>query len=168
VKVNKKYLISILFLIVGLGSLSAHPFYVSICQVYFNRETTSLEISLKIFADDLSTGLEKAGYPNLYIGEDREDPNTDTYLFSYLKKELRFEVNGKPTEYQFVGKEMDEAVVWTYLEIKNVTDLKSIQTKCTLLTEVFETQSNVIQIEKDKEIKNLLLNKRDIAGTITY
>ena len=109
-KINKKYLISILFILIGLSPVSAHPFYVSICQVYFNRETTSLEISLKIFADDLSKGLDNDGHPHLYIGEDREDPKTNTYLFNYLKKELRFTVNGKPVEYQFVGKELDEAV----------------------------------------------------------
>ena len=167
-KINKKYLISILFILIGLSQVSAHPFYVSICQVYFNRETTSLEISLKIFADDLSKGLDNDGHPHLFIGEDKEDPKTDTYLFNYLKKELRFKVNGNPAEYQFVGKELDEAVVWTYLEITGVNDLKSIQTECTLLTELFDTQNNVIQVEKDKEIKNLLLNKRNTSGSITF
>ena len=167
-KINKKYLISILFVLAGLMQVSAHPFYVSICQVYFNRETSSLEISLKTFVDDLARGLEESGHPHLYIGEDKEDPKTDAYLFDYLKKELRFEVNGKAVDYQFVGKELDEAVVWTYLEIRNVSDLKSIRTDCTLFTEVFDTQSNVIQVEKDKEIKNLLLSKRNTTGTITF
>lgn len=167
-KINKKYLISVLFILIGLGNVSAHPFYVTICQVYFNRETTSLEISVKIFADDLAKALEKEGHTHLFIGEDREDSNTDTYIFDYTKKNLHFELNGIPAEYQFVGKELDGAVVWTYLEIKNVEDLKSVYANCTLLTDVFDTQSNIIQVEKDKKVKNLLLNKREISGTITF
>jgi len=168
VKINKKYLISVLLILIGLGNVSAHPFYVTICQVYFNKETTSLEISVKIFADDLTKALEKEGHTHLFIGEEREGPNTDTYIFDYMKKKLHFDVNGKPAEYQFVGKELDAAVVWTYLEIKNVENLKSIYTNCTLLTDLFDTQNNIIQVEKDKKVKNLLLNKREISGTITF
>lgn len=167
-KIAKKYLIILFFLLTGFGSTSAHPFYVSICQVYFNRETESLEISLKTFADDIAAGLEKAGHGSLYIGEEKEDPKTDTYLFDYLKSKIKFKVNGKPVDYQFVGKELEDAVVWTYLEIPDVTDLQSIDVVSNLLTEVYDTQSNVIQVEKDKEVKNLLLSKRNTAGTITF
>lgn len=152
----------------GISSGSAHPFYVSICQVYLNRETKSLEISVKIFADDLSKALANSGHDHLFIGEDREDPNTDTYLFNYLKSNLQFDINGKMAEYQFVGKEMEDAVIWTYLEIKNVDDLESVYAQCTLLTKVFDTQSNIIQVEKDKKIKNLLLNNRETSGTILF
>ncbi len=167
-KINKKYLITVLFVLIGYSPVFAHPFYVSICQINFNRENSSLEISLKIFADDLAKGLENNGHPRLYIGEDQEDTKTNTYLFEYLKKELSFAVNGKPAEYRFIGKETEDAVVWSYLEIQNVNELKSLQADCTLLTDLFATQSTIIQIEKDKTIKNLLLNRQETSGIVTF
>lgn len=168
VKIIKKYLISVLFVLSGISSVSAHPFYVSICQLYFNRETSALEIWVKIFTDDLANALEKEGHSQLYLGEAHEDPKTDSYLFQYLKKELTFQINGKQADYQFVGKESEDAVVWTYLEIKDVTELKSVQVNCKLLTGVFDTQNNMIQVEKDNKTKNLLLNKRETTGTVTF
>lgn len=167
-KINKKYLITLLILFGSIASTFAHPFYVSICQLNFNRETSSVEISLKIFADDLSAGLENAGHRNLYLGESKEDTKTDSYIFEYLKSKLKFKINGQAVSYQFVGKELDDAVVWTYLEIQNINDLKSVEAECSILAEVYDTQSNIIQVEKNKEIKNLLLNKQTTTGSITF
>lgn len=167
-KIEKKYWIVLLFLLLGFLPSVAHPYYVSICQAEYNRETHALEIALKTFADDLLLGLEKAGHSNLYIGEARENPNTDKYVFNYLKSKLKFEVDGKPVEYNFVGKELEDGVVWSYLEIENVPDFSEIDVNCSLLTEVFDTQNNVIQVEKDKKIKNILLNRAKTSGSIRF
>ncbi len=167
-KIEKKYFIVLLFLLLGFLPSKAHPYYVSICQVEFNRKTHALEIALKTFADDLIQGLEKAGHKNLYLGEARENPNTDTYLFGYLKSKLKFQVDGKSVQYNFIGKEMEDGVVWSYLEITNVQDFSEIDINCSLLTEVFATQNNVIQVEKDKTIKNILLNRSKTSGVIDF
>ncbi|MCF6333363.1 MAG: hypothetical protein L3J11_08765 [Draconibacterium sp.] len=64
---------------------NAHPFYVSICQVDYNKENQSLEISVKIFANDLLVALEKAGATKIFLGEKKENPETDKFIFNYLK-----------------------------------------------------------------------------------
>lgn len=167
-KIIKKYLI-LLLLVTGVFSKgNAHPYYVSLCQINFNKETESLEIQLKIFADDLILGLEKVGHSHLYLGEERENPDADKYIYNYLKKVLSFRVNSKDIIYQYVGKEMDKGAVWTYLEIPGVENLESIDVKCSLLTEVLETQNNMIQVQKDKIVKNLLLNKRNTSGSLSF
>jgi len=168
VKIIKKYLILLLLVAGVFSNANAHPYYVSLCQVNFNSQTKSLEIQMKIFADDLAQGLEKAGHDHLYLGEERENPDTDKFIFDYLKKVLSFRVNGKDATYQYVGKEMDKGAVWVYMEIAEVEDLTSIDVNCSLLTEVLETQSNMIQVQKGKTVKNLLLNKRNTTGTLSF
>jgi len=167
VKIEKKYFIVLLFLFVGFFT-TAHPYYVSICQVEFNRQTHALEISLKTFADDLLLGLENAGHSNIYIGEPKENPKTDEFIYNYLLSKLNFKVDGNPVEYKFVGKEMEDGVVWTYLEIINIQEFTDLDVSCTLLTEVLASQSNIIQVEKDKKIKNLLLNRNKTSGNLTF
>lgn len=167
-KIVKKYLILLLLVAGAFSKGNAHPYYLSLCQVIFNSETKSLEIQLKIFADDLILGLENAGHRHLFLGEERENPETDKYLYEYLKKALHFRVNDKEADYKFVGKETDQAAVWIYLEISDVEDLKSVGVECNLLTEVLETQSNLIQIQKGKAVRNLLLNKRNTCGTLSF
>ncbi|WP_167619221.1 DUF6702 family protein [Maribellus sediminis] len=158
----------LLFFVLSASASLAHPYYVSICQIEYNRETHALEISLKVFADDLLLGLEKAGHKEVFLGEERENPNTDSHINEYVHSKLKFEVNGNPVEYKFIGKELEDDVVWSYFEISNVEELKTIDVQCTLLTEIHETQSNVIQVDKDKNIKNLLLGRRKTSGVLSF
>lgn len=167
-KINKKLIILVLALFLGVFSSQAHPFYVSICQVNFNQQNQSLEISVKIFADDLLLALSEQGHDKIYIGEERENEHTDEYIFNYLTDKIRFSVNEKEVQAHFVGKEMEKDVVWTYLEINDIAVLNDIEVNCNLLTDVFSDQSNIIQVNKNGKIKNLLLSKRDSSGRLNF
>ncbi len=151
-----------------LGISSAHPYYVSLCQVDYNAETKALEISLKTFADDLLLGLKNAGHEGIFLGEERENPETDDFIRTYIESKLKFEVNETPVSFSFIGKEMEDGVVWSYLEIPDISELKTLDVNCSLLTEVLETQNNIIQVEKGKKIKSLLLSKRKTKGTLSF
>lgn len=167
-KPAKKLLFLIYLIVAGGFSALAHPFYVSICQVDFNRETHSLEISVKTFADDLIAGLEKNGASKIYLGEQRENTETDKWIAKYIKSGISFVVNGKNSEIGFIGKEIETDVVWSYFEITNVSELTEMEVHCTLLTEIFETQNNIIQINNGEEIKNLLLSKKKTTGSVNF
>ncbi|WP_321373070.1 DUF6702 family protein [uncultured Draconibacterium sp.] len=167
-KINKKLIILVLSLFLGVFSSQAHPFYVSICQVNFNQQNQSLEISVKIFADDLLVALSEEGHDKIYIGEERENIRTDEYIFNYLTDKIRFSVNEKEVQAHFVGKETEKDVVWTYLEINDIAVLNDIEVNCNLLTDVYSDQSNIIQVNKNGKIKNLLLSKRDSSGRLNF
>ena len=165
---TKKILFLVNLFLIGSLSLSAHPFYVSIFQIDFNNENKSLEISVKVIADDLLLALEKRGETNIYLGEERERPDTDKLIFDYIKDKLKLTINGKKTEFRFIGKEMDTNVLWSYFEIDNITELQKIEVNCDLLTEVFPAQNNIIQVNNGVEIKNLLLNKMKVQDSLTF
>jgi hypothetical protein len=167
-KIEKKYIILLLFLLFGVNSLNAHPFYVSICQVEFNKETKSLEMALKVFADDLLLGLENEGITKLFLGEEKENPKTNEYIFEYLKSQMKFTINQKDAEFSYVGKEMENSVVWIYLEIRKIDDLQTAKVETKLLTEVRETQNNIVQINKNGDIKNMLLNKDKTVDSVQF
>lgn len=167
-KITKKYLILLVFTTLSAIGGAAHPYYISLCQVNFNPETESLEIQLKIFADDLALGLEKQGNNRLFLGEENENPGTNDFIMEYLQKVMQFTVNGQAVKYNFIGREIEDGAVWSYLEIPGVSDLKTIAVTSTLLTEVIETQANMVQVQKGKEIKNLLLSKRRTKGSLSF
>lgn len=167
-KIGKIFLILFtVFCFVAVGA-NAHPYYVSICQVNYNAETNSLEVSVKTFADNLQSALENAGYSDTFLGQENEHPQTDTFISEYLQAKLEFAVNGKLQPYQFIGKEMEDGVMWLYLEITGVEHFERLGVRCSLLTEVYETQSNIIQVEKNKQIKSILLNRKKTTGTLVF
>lgn len=167
-KIMKKIVILIFLGIQGLNFAGAHPFYVSLCQIDFNEETNGLEISLKIFADDLLKALEENGAKKLYLGEKRENKETDMYVVDYLNSKLDFIVNGKVREFSFIGKEIESNVTWIYLEINNIETLKKIEVECRLLTEIFPSQNNIFQVNNGKEIKTMLMNRQQYRDSIEY
>ncbi len=165
--IKKLILIFSLFLFWSV-SANSHPFYVSICQIDFNKEHQTLEISVKTFVNDLLLALKEGGSPELFLGEERENEKADDYIYDYLKRNLKIKVNGKTVSYSFIGKELETDVVWSYLEIEGVTELNKIEVECSVLTEVFESQSNIIQVNDGTGIRNLLLSKRKTVDSISF
>lgn len=168
VKIVKKMFFIFCFFTFWSATLSAHPFYVSIFQIDFNKENQSIEISVKTFADDLLLGLKNTGVSKIYLGETKENPKTDEFIYNYLKANFKLKVNGKLVDYSFVGKEIETDVVWTFLEVEGITELNEMEVECSLLTEVQKTQSNIIQINNGDGIKSLLLNKRKTVDSIVF
>lgn len=167
-KVSKKSINLLLFLLLFCNFVSAHPFYVSICQIDHNEETQALEVSVKIFADDLLLALKENGHTHLYLGEEKEHPDLDTIINTYLTKKLQIRIDNKTLNHRFVGREQEKDVVWIYLEMEQVDPFHSLEIECSMLTEVLPDQSNIVQVRKSDARKNLLLNKRKTKGTLHF
>lgn len=167
-KLIKKSILLFSMLLVLSVTANSHPFYVSICQIDFNEENQTLEISVKTFINDMLLALKKNGVQELFIGEERENTKTDDFIFEYLKSNFKIKVNGKAVKYSFIGREMETDVLWSYLEIEGVSKLNKIEVECTIFTEVFDSQSNIVQINDGMSIRNLLLTKSNIRDSITF
>ena len=145
-----------------------HPFYVSICQIDYNEQNSSLEISVKIFADDLLIALENRKLKDLHLGEKQENPKTDEIVFNYLKEKLSVRTDDKTCNFSFVGKEIEDNAVWCYLEVTEVSPFKKIEVTNGILTEIYDAQNNIIQVENKGKILNLLLKKDNQTGELIF
>lgn len=162
----------ILFFVYSFLAISvistAHPFYVSIFQIDQNKENKSLEISVKIFADDLLLALENNGERIIFLGEERERKDANDMIFNYIKSKFKLTINGNSVDYHFIGKEMESDALWSYLEVDGIAELKSVEVTCDLLTEIHPTQSNVIQVNNGEIIKTMLLSERKKSDSLTF
>jgi hypothetical protein len=146
----------------------SHPFYVSLCKVDYNAVDQSFEISVKIFADDLLAALSEKGFDDLYLGEEKENPKTGEHIFNYLKENLFIKTDDKPCTFTFIGKEMDDDAVWCYLEARGVSPFNTIEITNRILTEIFETQNNIVQVNKNGRILSLLLKRNNTTGRLNF
>jgi len=132
-------------LVMGFFLLTSfyHKFYVSISEVNHNKETAALEISMKIFTDDLEAALEADTSEKLWIGDpEREVIATDSLLAIYFDKKLTLNINGKERKAVFLGKELEADVTWCYLEIQDVPAVKSVSIDNRILMELFDDQES--------------------------
>ncbi len=146
---------SILFFL-GLSSFNSHKFYVSIYQVDFVPEKKRVEITARIFMDDLNLALEKEFKNKVHIGEKAESNQDVVFLQKYLQKYLRFFIDGKEKSLIYLSKEIDNNVVIIYLKVEDIKKLNSIKIHNNALLDLYDDQQNIIQTNFYNNKKNYI------------
>lgn len=136
---------AILFLsiFVMLSSFGIHKFYMGIFQINYASEKKMLQITTRIFVDDLNKALENKYKKVTHIGTAKETPEDVALLQKYLSEKFRIKVNGKFLPMHYLSKEMESDVLICYLNIKEVTKVKTLETYNAVLTDWDEEQQNI-------------------------
>ena len=138
-----------------------HPIYISLGLIDHNPEEQTLDITLKVFTDDLQDAIQKfSNRDDLYIGYDDELAAVDSTIATYMNAVIQFRPEGKSSEMHYLGKEIELDVTWCYFRVHDVADLEKLETTCTLFTELFATQSTLMHVKRNGEEKSMLF-KRD-------
>lgn len=129
---------------------NAHPFYVSLCNIEHNPKTKQVEVSVKVYVDDLEKVMENETKKKLQIATPKESGETNSLVFSYLQKKIRLKVNGKMQELKFLGKEVDnkdQTAIWIYLYADKISKVKDMEIRNEVFLDVLPGQSNVTHLK---------------------
>jgi len=121
-----------------------HPFFVSVIDITHNPKERSIEMSVRIFNEDLEKTLQK-----------------------YMSKHLTVLVNGTPIKYTIIGFEQQKESTWCYFEAQNINSANTVGIDCDILYDLENTQVNIIHvkskgIEKTREFY-FLINLHHLA-----
>ncbi|MFO8146328.1 MAG: DUF6702 family protein [Gillisia sp.] len=153
-----KYRILFLLLIFSLSSFKkSHKFYVSVTEIEYNEEVQSLQIISRIFTDDLEALLQERYDPTIKLLSSGDEGAVKANLKKYLGQKFRVQVNGKPYEVNYLGKEYEDDMTLLYLEVPNVSSVKSVKIKNAILTDLFPEQKNLVHVELKGTTKSLIL-----------
>ena len=127
-------------------------------RVDYNPETKALEVTLKLFTDDIERSLEGLGAPKLRLGSSRELPASDSIFLDYLQNRLAFFVDDEEKAFEYLGKEVEmDNTTWCYIEITGIEVFKALRIRNIVLTELFDDQSNLVNINAFGVRRSLLL-----------
>ncbi|WP_338812936.1 DUF6702 family protein [Bernardetia sp. Wsw4-3y2] len=174
----QRHLYTILFLTFCLFSfVPKHAIHLSITEMDFKEkgEKTEIQISHKIFIDDLENALRK----NYEIAFQKQKPNLSTktqhkeakkYIYEYLKKVVDITINSQKTEINYIGLEFEGDVVWIYgtLEKENSSEKESISIKNMILMDLFNDQRNMLYMTKEKTKEFLNFTNDERSQTIKF
>lgn len=150
-----------LTLIVGLSSFCVkHAFHTSVTELQYNAKTKSLEISVRVFTDDLQTALTKENGNKKVVLE--KNDAFDALVQRYISKRFVLISPLKQRRaYTYVGKEQEKDATWIYLEMPIKESLKGTSILNEVLMETFDDQTNIVNIIYPQEKKSLLFNNRN-------
>jgi hypothetical protein len=136
-----------------------HKFYVSLTEVRFNSESGRIEVSIRIFPDDLDHALFEREGVHTQLATELELAEADSLLKLYLLDHFSLKVNGERIELEFLGKESEADAIWCYLESDQVSEPMEYLVYNSILTHTFEDQVNIVQVYQEKWNKGLMLSR---------
>lgn len=161
--------ILILFLVLPLmASTTAHKYYVSLTQIDYNEKSKSLQITMNVFIDDMEATLNNTFNKQFNLYTEKEPKDSDKYFEDYVKKHFKVSLEDKEMNYNYIGKKYEGDVVFIYLEIEHVDDVKTIQIVNNMLMEFFELQKNLIKLKVKGKFDSLMLTKGNAKGVLNF
>lgn len=162
----KKFLI---LLVLPLLAFSAvHKFYVSVTNVNYSKKDKAIQITSRVFIDDLDKLLLERYDLESQLDTENESPLADEYLEKYLRSKFVIEVNDTTTSYDYIGKKYDADVVVFYIEVPNIDleTIKTVQIENEMLMDLFEDQQNVVHFKFGFDKKSFVLIKSRTKGML--
>jgi hypothetical protein len=156
---------SILFLLV---SFEMHKFYVSIYQINYVSEKKMLQITSRIFVDDLNKVLSEKYAAKTFLGEKEESQKDIDLLKKYMAEKMKIKVNGKYKSINFANKEMEGNVLICYYNAKEVPKMKSLEIENSALLELNDEQQNIIHVNNGGIKNSFLFSGANVKGMLKY
>ena len=145
-----------------------HPMYISISQINHNQQNESIELTMKIFVDDLMEAIEREKGVKLYLGEAKEHPKSDSIINTYIREHLDIHVNESLVDMNFLGWELEQDALWCYLEGLEIPSISSMNIRNTILMDQFDTQTNIVHVDIVSAKRSVLLNKGKKEDSISF
>ncbi|WP_298392777.1 DUF6702 family protein [Flavobacterium sp.] len=155
-----------LVMFIGLSSMAVHKFYVSIYQVNYAPKKKMIQITSRLFIDDLNDALERKFKKRTFIASKDETVEDENLLKKYFAEKFIVKVNGVSKPINLVSKEVDANVVICYFSIKDVAKISSIAIENNALMELNDEQQNIIQANFNGQKQSLLLTSENFKGML--
>jgi hypothetical protein len=135
-----------------------HPFYVSVTEINHNAAEKALEISCKVFADDMEQALKQNFKVSVDLTNAAQQEKTGSYIKSYVQKHLQLSANGKALPLHFVGFEKEGESVYCYFEAPGVPAVKKLDVVNSLLQDFTNSQINILHVSVNGTRKSTKLD----------
>lgn len=137
-----------------------HAFHTSLTEIQYNAKEKSLEISIRMFTDDLETALTKANNGQKVMVGGKND-NSDAILNKYVQQHFAILLSQKQKRAMNVlGKEIEGDATWVYVEIPNAQDFKGNILYNNIMQELFDDQTNLVNFLQPSGKKTYVFNAK--------
>lgn len=148
---------------------SLHPIHVSIAEIEHNEEAKALQITLRIYIDDLELSIrKKVNSPEMDLLNPGGTRTTDQLVSDYLTGVLRLKVDKKAVQTHYLGHEIEGPAMICYIEVENIKKFKSIEVTNKAILETHEDQSNLVNVNYKEKVKSMRLTNDKPTDVVTF
>ena len=131
------------------SSRPLHGLYIGMVKLDFSQSGNTASLQVRVFYDDLQNGV-RAAYPSKFRAAEGEEwlSINRRLVEAYFKEKLVFSLNGRMLELSLKRSTQENDLYQFDFSLQCPTKWASIQVRADFLTELFPTQSNVVQWQK--------------------
>jgi len=145
----------LLVLIFIFTNAAKHPVFLSVTNVEYNNKEHRMEISCKIFTNDLESTLKKRFKTGIDLLHPKDQGRMDSLLNVYLQEHLKVSVDGKSRAMEYLGYEQIEDGIFTYYQISDIQQTPSfVELDNTILYDYQKTQSSIMHVTVEGKRKS--------------
>ena len=128
-----------------------------------------IQITSRIFIDDLNNGLEKKYHKKTFVGTEKETQADIDLLKKYLADNFSIKINGQPKSITFLSKEVEAGdVLVCYSRIKDIDKFKTIEISNSVLVDWNAEQQNITHISAFGIKKSILFTESSRKEVLKY
>ncbi len=157
----------LILVFVAICGFTTHKFYVSINEVNFSQTKNRLEITSRIFIDDLDLALEKRFQTKFNLGTSQQRSNFAAFLQKYFNEKFQVKVNQTSKTPQIVNTEVEDGVFICYFLVKDIAKIQTIEIKNTALMELYD-QQHIFHVNVSGTKKSVMLTSENQSELLKY
>ncbi|WP_214225898.1 DUF6702 family protein [Pedobacter sp. B4-66] len=145
-----------------------HPFYVSVTEVDYSPKTKTVQVSVRIFFDDLESALDKRYKTSINILKPKDRKQVDGLISDYVKNHLQIKANNKLLSLKYLGYQIEEDAAWCYFESEKVESIQKLDVQNDILFEQHDSQVNMIHATVNGKRKSTKLDNPERLVEFSY
>ena len=155
----------LLFLAVWITNVVLHPVYVSMTNMDVDTQKGDIEVSIRIFTDDLETVLHNKYNVHSWIGTESEHVDSRRLLIQYVNERFKIVVNNSDEPVSLVTDSITIVgdMLWFNMSGSARQAIAAMEINNRLLTDFFPSQKNLMIVgtgENERE-KGFNLDRRN-------
>ncbi|MCK0131200.1 hypothetical protein MWU59_06740 [Flavobacteriaceae bacterium F08102] len=165
----KKTILLLFLVLIPIFGFKAHKFYISLINVEHSTKENTIQISMRIFIDDLQQVLQK-NYDQTYELATSDEPvkKVNKDIDKYAHKHFNIAINGKDSHFNYLGKEYEHDVVYLYFEVDNIKTVSEVKITDTMLIDQFPDQKNIIKLDINNIKKTFFLTNKTPSDSLKF
>lgn len=149
--------------------VSLHPIHLSITEIEHSEKSKALQITMRIFIDDLETSIRgKVKDEELDILDPGKGRTTDELVKAYLADLVKVKVDKKFVKINYLGNEIEGPAMICYVEVENIKKFSTIEITNKVILDIYDDQSNLVNVNYKGKVKSLRLTNDQPTGSVTF
>jgi len=127
-------------------NIPLHPLHLTTVEINHNATDKTLEITCKTFWDDFESILSKVNGSKVDLVGGKDTVGNNKKIFEYIKSHLQIAIDGKPVQMSLLGYEKEDVVVYSFLQVDNISSVKKVAIVNTMMHDMFDDQVEIIHM----------------------